>query len=344
MGFRASVYRVMIISPGDVAHERDVVENAIVAWNDGHSEHEGVVFLPARWERSSPRQGAPGQDVLNEDLVDISDVGIAFFGQQIGTPTRNSPSGAVEEVRQFASAGKLYCVLFKKVPDPAPDTDQYQELLGFKREVHAHEGELVGLTKSFGNDAELQAIVLRYLSDTLARLPEVTGDAGLTLDQQRLLSAITQQAFAANSVIVNTKKLSGWNADGISQGRLQADLSELSRRDLLQIKRDAGEYGYDVQISHEGMRQGTRDLARAEERVRRVVCSTWQTTSLEVAEHLGLPELLVTTIAKSWHERGLVNVLQRMDTAKIHRPTTELCDWDKIRARKACLVLSTMTE
>ena len=79
MPFPATLYRVLIASPGDVAPERDVVEAAIIDWNDEHARDRSVVFVPVRWERASPRGGATGQEVVNEDLVDTSDVLIGVF-------------------------------------------------------------------------------------------------------------------------------------------------------------------------------------------------------------------------------------------------------------------------
>jgi hypothetical protein len=339
MGFRASAYRVMIASPGDVQPERDFIERVIVAWNDEHSEERGVVFLPVRWERASPRQGAPGQDVVNEDLVDISDVLIGVFWQSVGRPTRTSPSGSVEEVRRFSAAGKLHCVLFKRPPDPPPDTDQFRALQAFKQEVHAHEGDLVGLSRTFADDAQLQAIVHRYLSDTLAHLPEVAGDAGLTLDQQRVLTAITRRAFADDFALVNTGKLGDSEIEGFSRGRFQASLEELARRGFLSIERSLGNLGFDVQLTAEGIRQGTPDLAQAEQRVQAAICRMAPTTDEDIANEQGLPVLLVQTIARRFADNGLVNVLSVSECMKIRRPTSQLCNWDKIRPRKACVVI-----
>ena len=105
--------------------------------------------LAARWERSAPRQGAAGQDIINEDLVDISDVLIAVIWKTIGRPTRNSPSGTVEEVRRFAEAGKLHGILFKRIADPETvDPERRAAVQAFKDEVHAHQGDLVGLTQT----------------------------------------------------------------------------------------------------------------------------------------------------------------------------------------------------
>jgi len=69
MAFSATVYRVLITSPGDVAAERDIVERAIIEWDDEHAQDRGVVFLPVRWERTPPRGGVTGQEAINEALL-----------------------------------------------------------------------------------------------------------------------------------------------------------------------------------------------------------------------------------------------------------------------------------
>ncbi|MFN8660563.1 MAG: hypothetical protein U0075_01640, partial [Thermomicrobiales bacterium] len=339
MGFRATVYRAMVISPGDVPAERDLVEQAIIEWNDEHSEARGIVFLPTRWERSSPRQGATGQDILNEDLVDISDLGIALFWERLGSKTRNSESGAVEEVERFASSRKLHCVLFKTPSDSPPDPEQFQALLAFKKRVHAHEGPLIGLTKPFADGAQLQSIVKRYLTDSLSRLPHVTGDAGLTLDQQDLLTAIANQAFSTDNVFVNTSEIRDETTERFSGGRLQAALDELSRQELVKVLHDLGDLGFALEITEPGILQSVPNLGQIERRIRDAVCAQWKTTSREIADRLKLPELLVIAVTRGLQEQGLVNMLRLSDTAEIHRPTSELCQWDRVRPRKACLVL-----
>jgi hypothetical protein len=88
MPFSATEYRVLIASPGDVLPERDVIERAIIDWDDEHARDRGVVFLPVRWERAPPRGGITGQDAINEDLVDTSEVLLGVFRARIGTKTQ----------------------------------------------------------------------------------------------------------------------------------------------------------------------------------------------------------------------------------------------------------------
>ena len=48
--FQASVYKVLVASPGDVDEERQAITEVISKWNDLNSETLNVVLLPVRWE------------------------------------------------------------------------------------------------------------------------------------------------------------------------------------------------------------------------------------------------------------------------------------------------------
>ena len=171
MPFFATAYRVLIASPSDVKPERDVVERAIIDWNDEHSRDKSVVFLPVRWERASPRGGATGQDVVNEDLVDTSDVLIGVFWWRIGTQTREERSGSIEEIRRFARSGRPYGLFFKAGSMPMNhDPEQYAALGLFKGEVRGFESDIRGLTQDFRTRDQLRQFVWRFLTDTARRI------------------------------------------------------------------------------------------------------------------------------------------------------------------------------
>ncbi|WP_198391594.1 hypothetical protein [Burkholderia ubonensis] len=60
MSYQATVYKVMIASPGDVAAERNIIREILNEWNTVHSEKMKIVLLPVGWEtHSSPEMGAP---------------------------------------------------------------------------------------------------------------------------------------------------------------------------------------------------------------------------------------------------------------------------------------------
>ncbi len=172
MAYQATVYRVLIASPGDVERERDAVEAAIHAWNDEHSMDRGVVSHPVRWERASPRQGASGQDVINKDLVATCDVLIGVFWTRLGSPTANDRSGTVEEIRRFAQSNRPAAIFFKSGNMPmSHDAEQYRLLREFEAEVRTPTSDFRGLARHFRTTPKLRDAVGPYLTNTLRGLP-----------------------------------------------------------------------------------------------------------------------------------------------------------------------------
>ena len=120
----ALVLDVLIASPSDVSEARDAVESVILEWNAANRTG-GVVLRPVRWERdAAPALGGTPQSILNAQFVDACDFGIAIFGQRIGTPTAEAPSGTVEEIRRLHYAGKRVLVYFLDPDEPAAPGDE----------------------------------------------------------------------------------------------------------------------------------------------------------------------------------------------------------------------------
>ena len=135
--FTANVLRVMIASPGDVKEEREIVTKEIYRWNDAHTSSRKLILQPVKWEtHSTPQLGAPPQEVLNEQILDDTDVLIGVFGTRVGTPTEKCISGTVEEIKRHVAAGKTAKVYFSDVPvSPSEvDPEQYKALQEFKEE------------------------------------------------------------------------------------------------------------------------------------------------------------------------------------------------------------------
>jgi hypothetical protein len=354
MAFWATVYRVLIASPSDVQPERDVVERAIIDWNDEHALDRNVVFLPVRWERASPRGGATGQDIVNEDLVDTSDVLVGTFWWKVGTKTRSERSGSIEEVRRFAESGKPYGLFFKNAPMPMDhDPEQYASLLAFKAEVHGFEGDLRGLTQSFATPDELSRFVGRFLTNTLRKLlaepdePQTSGPGSVRtrLDQGALAILITAAvaAIAEDSALVSITRSSNRDLQHMSPAQFSALLEELERQNQLVVKSNRGEAGIDVQITKSGLDRALpatiEHFDRVVRRVKDRICFHSPTTVDEVATLLGLAPFVVRHITIDFADQGLVTLQPSMDQTKISKPTSALCGWEEIRRRKACLVI-----
>lgn len=119
MSFSAKVYKVFIASPSDVAEERKLIPEVLHEWNTNNSEHYGIVFLPIKWETHvMPTWGNRSQALINEQVVEKSDILVGVFGTKLGSPTGVAQSGTVEEIEQFQQSGKTVMLYFSSKDIP----------------------------------------------------------------------------------------------------------------------------------------------------------------------------------------------------------------------------------
>ena len=70
MSYPATVFSVMIASPGDVGAERAIVREVIAEWNAVHAKTRSTVLLPVGWETHSvPEMGAHPQEIINRQVL-----------------------------------------------------------------------------------------------------------------------------------------------------------------------------------------------------------------------------------------------------------------------------------
>ena len=70
MAYQATVCRILIASPSDVAPERKAIPEVINAWNGTHSEDYGVILMPVMWETdSTPETSDRPQAIINKQIV-----------------------------------------------------------------------------------------------------------------------------------------------------------------------------------------------------------------------------------------------------------------------------------
>ncbi len=169
MPYQATVYNVMIASPGDVQEERNIVRQVIHEWNDIHSEKTKITLRPVGWETStSPITGGRAQDIINTQILNNSDLLVAIFWTRLGTPTGNSESGTAEELKKHIEAGKPAMIYFSEERVAMKDVDQaqYNRLLEFKSWCEA-QGLIASIPdrekfkESFSK--QLQILVNKYL-------------------------------------------------------------------------------------------------------------------------------------------------------------------------------------
>lgn len=136
MAYKATLFKVMIASPGDVEEERNVIREAIHEWNSIHSTVRKIALLPVGWDTdSTPEMGGRPQAIINYQLLKECDLLVAVFWTRIGTATSKAVSGTVEEIEEHVKAGKPAMIYFSNAPvEPdSIDPTQYAALKEFKQ-------------------------------------------------------------------------------------------------------------------------------------------------------------------------------------------------------------------
>jgi hypothetical protein len=165
----ASVIRVMIASPGDVASERQITKQVIHEWNDIHSLDRETVLLPISWEtHASPAMGDRAQAIINKQILGDADILIAIFWARIGTPTGVAASGTVEEITEHIAAGKPTMLYFSTAPvrQDSVDDHQFRSLQLFKKTVRDQNN---GLYIEYESLSEFKEKLTRQLAQTIIR-------------------------------------------------------------------------------------------------------------------------------------------------------------------------------
>jgi len=177
---QATVYRVVIASPGDVSDERMRAREAIHSWSEQNTRTLRVVLQPVMWElHATPELGEHPQAIINRQLVDAGDILVCLFWSRLGSPTPEAESGTVEEIRRFLDSGKPVLVYFCKRSLPHDvDTQQLERLRAFGKEIRSK-----GLVDEFKKLDDLEQKLQRHLTTTVNRLSGQTSENGV-LEQE----------------------------------------------------------------------------------------------------------------------------------------------------------------
>lgn len=207
--FMAQVVRVLIASPSDVAEERRHITEVIHRWNADNAEATRTVLMPVRWEtHATSEAGGHPQEIVNRQIVHSSDMLIGVFWTRLGTPTKNSPSGTVEEIEHFIDAEKPVSLFYSARPvHPGNiDQEQWQALEQFKLRTRSG-----ALTFEFADLMELERMVTSALVRTVRERFGVPDDLG------------AGRVAAAPAAAVRADAVEGSNSRGQRTRRLQLE-------------------------------------------------------------------------------------------------------------------------
>jgi hypothetical protein len=162
------VYRCLIVSPSDVVAERDAIVEVVELWNAHVGPGLDVRVEAVRWEsHARPEMTGAPQAVLNRQLVETCDFGVAVFWCRLGTPTAEHPSGSAEEVERLVARGADVMVYFSSAPVPqeALKDDQFQRLQALKASYQQR-----GLLATYDSVAALGKLVNLHLTSLVSKL------------------------------------------------------------------------------------------------------------------------------------------------------------------------------
>ncbi|HII06203.1 MAG TPA: DUF4062 domain-containing protein [Methanotrichaceae archaeon] len=214
MSYKATVFKVMIASPGDVLEERKLIREVLHEWNDIHSEMRKIVLLPVAWEtHSSPDMGDRPQAIINRQLKDC-DLLVGVFWTRIGTATGEYPSGTVEEIEEHIKKEKPTMLYFSSAsvrPDNV-DPDQYSELKKFKDSCESR-----GLFEKYSDTVEFKDKFDRQLQRKLNSEPcftellqsytESAGESTILLSPELSMMAqilLKKASLSDDGIIIHT--------------------------------------------------------------------------------------------------------------------------------------------
>lgn len=161
-------YQCLLISPSDVEDERNALVEATTDWNAQIGRFLGVRVDLVKWEsHATPELGGSAQEILNEQIVDSCDLGVAVFWSRLGTPTDKHPSGSVEEIYRLRKKGAPVMVYFSKAPiqQDALTDDQFESLQQVKSQLQKD-----GLLDSYSNILDLKHKFTLHLTSHITNL------------------------------------------------------------------------------------------------------------------------------------------------------------------------------
>lgn len=168
MSFNASVYRILVASPSDVAEERNVIPEIVNEWNAVSAFSTKIILMPVKWEvNTTPLLGGRPQQIINDQIVKDADLLVGVFWTRIGTKTGVAESGTAEEIQSFVDSGKPVMLYFCQSPiDPEKiDIEQFSTLKKFKEKMRAK-----GLTESYSGIVDFRHKFTRQLAINLNNL------------------------------------------------------------------------------------------------------------------------------------------------------------------------------
>jgi hypothetical protein len=169
--------RIFVSSPGDVAKERETLDEVIGAINDVQGRQSGVRLEVWKWEdQVVPQIGRPPQTVVDTQLPTY-DIYLGIMASRFGTPTEQYGSGTEKEFRdalaRWGEEGAPW-ILFYFHDNPPPskkpkEVAQYLKVCEFREELES-KGIVRGYSGVRGEKSGFYEQVSKHLQQLVFQL------------------------------------------------------------------------------------------------------------------------------------------------------------------------------
>lgn len=157
------VYDLLISCPSDIAPFVSQLETAINYFNNHYGRNNKIGIRSVYWsEDTYSTMGKAPQDIINQQIVENSDMVVGVFWTRFGTPTKKYESGTEEEIEKMIEDGKQVFLYFldKPIHPSSFDHEQYSKISKFK-DKHKNDGiyftlyDEISLARKFYEQLEL---------------------------------------------------------------------------------------------------------------------------------------------------------------------------------------------
>lgn len=173
MSYQATTSWMLVSSPGDVPTETiHAVFEAAHRWTRTYGKQFTTTVIPVAWGTNAVAAiGDRPQALINDQLTDQADLGVAIFRDKVGSPTGEADSGTWEEITRMRDAGKPVAILLDespRTPASGQELEERKRLEAFIKE-NAYPQALV---MRFSNQEELARHVEQFIAHNSARLSQ----------------------------------------------------------------------------------------------------------------------------------------------------------------------------
>ena len=153
-------YFMLISCPSDVLDFLPQIEEAVDSFNRGFGESHSVQINTKHWTKNSfayLEKGMSGQDVINQQIVEKSDMMVAVFWTRFGTPTEKYGSGTEEEINRMLDSQKPVFLFFLDKPI-SPSKIDIEQLSRIRKFTDKLSTQKYGLYFIINNESQLTNI------------------------------------------------------------------------------------------------------------------------------------------------------------------------------------------